>query len=168
MTDDFFSQNPLFQGLNTDQIELLRPLFIPCECHKGTVLFEQDDPATHFYIVTSGEVVIHFKPEDGQDIVVAHIKPGNLIGWSAVIGRPRYTSAAVCTELTGLLRISGAELIALGDGHRETVNLLTYRLAEAVAERLQQSNPQVLALLEQGLRNAFHPETDQNVDKQYA
>ena len=168
MTDDILSQTPLFLGFTADQLELLRPLFVPCECHKGTVLFEQDDPATYFYIVTSGEVAIHFKPEDDQDIVVAHIKPGGMIGWSAVIGRPRYTSAAICTQFTGLLRVSGAELLALGGDHQETVNLFTYRLAEVVAERMHQSNPQVLALLEQGLRNGSNQEVDRNVNQQLA
>jgi CRP-like cAMP-binding protein len=160
MTDDAFAQFPLFRGFGPLQLDLLRPLFVHCEYHTGTVLFEQGDPATHFYLVTSGEVAIHFKPEDGQDIVIARIKPGGILGWSAVIGRNQYTSAAICTQFARLLRVSGADLQALCGGYPDTVNLFTDRLAEIVAERLQRSNPEFLALLENSLRNHVNEETE--------
>lgn len=158
MSEDILKQFPLFDGFSKDQIDLLCPLFVPCDCHAGTVLFEQGEPAVYFYLVISGEVAIHFKPEDDQDIVIARIKPGGMIGWSAVIGRRSYTSAAICSEFTELLRVRGADLQTLCTQHPETGNQFVDRLAEVVAERLQSSHPQVLQLLENGLRNGIHQE----------
>jgi CRP-like cAMP-binding protein len=122
------------------------------------VLFEQGEPAVYFYLVISGEVAIHYKPEDDQDIVVARIKPGGMIGWSAVIGRRSYTSAAICSEYTKLLRVRGVDLQTLCTQYPETGNQFVDRLADVVAERLQSSHPQVLQLLENGLRNGVHQE----------
>ena len=113
MTSDVLDQFPLFDGFSVEQKDLLRPLFVPTDCHAGTVLFEQGEPAIYFYLVISGEVAIHFKPEDDQDILIARIKPGGMIGWSAVIGRRSYTSAAICTEYTQLLRVRGSDLKTL-------------------------------------------------------
>jgi CRP-like cAMP-binding protein len=81
-----------------------------------------------------------------------------MIGWSAVIGRRSYTSAAICNEYTKLLRVRGADLQTLSKQHPETGNLFVDRLAEVVAQRLKSSHPQVQALLENGLRNGVHQE----------
>jgi CRP-like cAMP-binding protein len=158
MSVDLLKQFSLFDGFSEDQMSLLRPLFVPSDCHAGTVLFEQGEPAIYFYLVISGEVAIHYKPEDDQDIVIARIKPGGMIGWSAVIGRRSYTSAGICTEYTELLRVRGADLQTLCTHHADTGNQFVDRLADVVAERLQSSHPQVLQLLENGLRNGFHQE----------
>jgi CRP-like cAMP-binding protein len=158
MSGDILEQFPLFEGFSEDQMALLRPLFIPSECHAGTVLFDQGEPAVYFYLMISGEVAIHYKPEDDQDIVITRIKPGEMIGWSAVIGRRNYTSAAICTECTELLRVRGADLQTLCTQHPETGYQFIDQIAEIVAQRLESSHPQVLQLLENGLRSGAHLE----------
>jgi len=90
--------------------------------------------------------------------VIARIKAGEMIGWSAVIGRRSYTSAAICTEFTKLVRVRGADLQKLCADHPETGNQFVDRMADVVAHRLESSHPQVLQLLENGLRNGTHLE----------
>lgn len=158
MPRDLLKQFPLFDGFSEDQMGLLRPLFVPSECHAGTVLFDQGEPALYFYLLVSGEAAIHYKPEDDEDIIIARIKPGGMIGWSAVIGRRSYTSAAICTQLTALLRVRGSDLQKLCKEHPETGNQFVDRMADEVAQRLEHSHPQVLQLLENGLRNGVHLE----------
>ena len=158
MSRDTLQQFPLFDGFSEEQMTLLRPLFVPSECHAGTVLFEQGEPALYFYLMISGEVAIHYKPEDDQDIVITRIKPGGMVGWSAVIGRRSYTSAAVCTEYTELLRVRSSDLQDLCAQHPETGYQFVDRIAEVVAHRLESSHPQVLQLLENGLRKGAHLE----------
>lgn len=158
MSKDPLEQFPLFTGFSEEQIALLRPLFVPSECHAGTVLFEQGDPAFYFYLMVSGEVAIHYKPEDDLDIVITRIKPGGMVGWSAVIGRRSYTSAAICTEYSQLLRVRGSDLQTLCLQHPETGNQFVDRMADVVAHRLESSHPQLLQLLENGLRNGAHLE----------
>lgn len=158
MAEYSFEQLPLFQGIPGKQLEQLRPLLVPGDYYAGTVLFEQDDPALHFYLVMSGEVAIRYKPEDGQPIVVARVKTGGVVGWSAVIGRRRYTSAAICTEDSRLLRVRGSDLQAFCEKEPEIGNLFVDRLAQVVAQRLQTTHPQLMALLENGIRNGVHKE----------
>jgi CRP-like cAMP-binding protein len=158
MSGDILSQFPLFDDFSEDQMALISPLFVPCECHAGTVLFDQGEPAVYFYLMISGEVAINYKPDDGPDIVITKIKPGGMIGWSAVIGRRGYTSAAICTEFTKLLRVRGSDLQTLCTQHPETGNKFVDRLADVVAQRLDSDHPQVLQLLENGLRNGNRPE----------
>lgn len=158
MPSNVFEQIPLFQGLSPAQLDLLRPLFVPNDCYPGTVLFDQGEAAIFFYLVLSGEVAIRFKPEDGKDIIIARVREGGMVGWSAVIGRQYYTSAAVCTQYTQMLRVRGSDLQTLCEECPETGLLIVDRLANVVAQRLQGSHPQVVALLEIGLRNGAHQE----------
>ena len=151
MAVDLFDRLHLFDDLSVEQRDLLRPLFDSCECYAGTVLFEQDEPAIFLYLIVSGEVAIRFKPEDGQTLTIARVHDGDLVGWSAVIGRRLYTSSAVCTEFTSLLRVRGADMHALRERRPETGIMVIERLADVVAPRVKSSHLQVVAMLDYGL-----------------
>lgn len=152
MSTDAFEQLSLFRGLSAEQLNALRPLFVPYDCHAGTVLFEQGEPADNLYLVISGEAIIRYKPEDGDPLTIARIRSGGVVGWSAAIGRRKYTSAAFCTEYTRMLRIRAADLQALRQRCPEVSSLILERLASIVAQR-NSTHPQVVALLNNGLRN---------------
>ncbi len=156
MATDFFDRLPLiFGGLNSQQLDVLRPLFIPVECFSGTVLFEQGDPAEYLFLVVSGEVVIRYKPDDGPAITVARVHPGSVVGWSAALGNPAYTSGAVCETYTQMLRVRGYDLRLLCNADPDVGFLILERLAKVIAERLRKGQDQILALLLQGLRNGM-------------
>ncbi len=153
MSDELFERLSLVQGLSQEQLDVLRPLFVPCEFGEGTVIFEQGDPAEYIYLVISGEAVIRYKPEDGAEIIVARVRPGGVIGWSAVIGRKRYTSAVICSTYTRTLRLRSADLYALCEQFPETGRLILNRLSDLLAERFRNIRPEVLALLENNMPN---------------
>ncbi len=150
MTDDIFEQLPLLRDLTGEQIQLLRPLFVPYECYTGTVLFEQGDPAEYIYLVVQGEVVIRYKPEDGAVITITRVKSGGVVGWSAALGNRMYTSAASCSDSTELVRVSARDLRRLCEQCPETGILILDRLASVIAERLHHTHAQIMELLIQG------------------
>jgi CRP-like cAMP-binding protein len=157
MPDVDFDQLPLFRDLTPAQLDLIRPMFVTCECHPGTVIFEQGEPAIFLYLITSGEVVIRYHPEDDhENINVTRVRDGGMVGWSAVIGRRFYTSAAVCSQFTRLLRVRGSDLQAMCEQHPDPGLCILDRLATMVAERVHGSHSQIVALLEIGLRNGSH------------
>jgi CRP-like cAMP-binding protein len=151
MDADSFPNLFLFRDLSPEQLKLLQPLFIPCEFAADTVLFEQGDPAENLFAVVSGEVVVNFKPDDGPTIVVACVQPGSIVGWSAALGSRRYTSSAVCTTYTQLLRVRGDNLRRLCLQHPDTGMIFLDRLATVIAERLHSTHDLVLSLLQLGL-----------------
>jgi CRP-like cAMP-binding protein len=155
MFEDIFDRLSLFKDLSVDQKNLLRPLLLPMDCYSGTSLFEQGDPAEYLYLVAIGEVVIHYKPEDGPAILVAHVRPGGIVGWSAALGSRSYTSGAACEVYTQMLRIRGEDLRNLCNECPETGILILDRLATVIAERLRNTHDQVMSLLLQGLH--AHP-----------
>src|SRR4030065_593022 len=157
MDADVFPNLFLFRHPIPEQLKLLHPLFIPCEFTTDTVLFEQGDPAENLFAVVSGEVVVNFKPDDGPTITVARVQPGSIVGWSAALGSRRYTSSAVCTTYTQMLRVRGDNLRRLCLQHPETGTAFLDRLATVIAERLHSTHDMVLSLLQLGLTTTLEP-----------
>ncbi len=157
MDADVFPNLFLFRDLSPEHLHLLRPLFSPCEFSSDSILFEQGDPAENLFAVVSGEVVINFTPDDGPISAVAHVRPGSIVGWSAALGSRRYTSSAVCTMYTQLLRVRGDDLRRLCVQHPATGEVILDRLATVIAERLHSTHDLVLSLLQLGLTTTVQP-----------
>jgi signal-transduction protein with cAMP-binding, CBS, and nucleotidyltransferase domain len=141
----------LFEGFSAGEKDCLRPLFLFSYVPEGTTLFDQGDPAEHFYIVADGEIIIRYKPDDGPTLVLTRVHKEGVVGWSAAIGSPTYTSSAICAEHSQLLRVRGEDLRHFAEANPDTANLLLERLALVIAERLRHTHPQIMTLLEQGL-----------------
>lgn len=146
-----FEKLPFFQDLPPEQSHVLEGLFSPCEFCSGSILFEQGDPADYLYLVVSGEVMIHYKPDDGAKIPVARVREGGVVGWSAALGNAFYTSTAECTNSTQLLRVRGDELRNKCIQYPELSDVVLDRLASVIAMRLRKSHEQVMRLLRQSL-----------------
>jgi CRP-like cAMP-binding protein len=141
----------LFHDLSPHHLEILSPLFTPCEFSADSILFEQGDPAENLFALVTGEVVVNFKPDDGPNIIVARVRPGSIVGWSAALGSRRYTSSAICTTYTQLLRVRGDDIRRLCLQHPDTGTIILDRLATVIAERLHSTHDLVLSLLQLGL-----------------
>jgi CRP-like cAMP-binding protein len=142
----------IFQDLTSQQIGLLGNIFVLSYEPTGTTLFEQGEETDYLFLVVEGEVNLRYKPEDGPVITLARVRPEGVVGWSAALGNPTYTSSAVCASDCELLRVRGEDLRQLCDGHPETGTLVLDRLATMIAERMRLTHNQVIALLEQGLQ----------------
>jgi CRP-like cAMP-binding protein len=151
MSDCILDHVLAFQGFSQEQISRIRPLFLLIYAPTGTVIFEQGEPAESLYVLINGEVAIRFKPDDGPEGVIAHVRPEGVVGWSAALGNPHYTSSAVCTSDCQMLRVRKSDLRHLCEDYPETGLLFLDRLAAMIAERLRTTHPQLMVLLEQGL-----------------
>ncbi|MFA5683386.1 MAG: EAL domain-containing protein [Lysobacteraceae bacterium] len=99
------------------------------ELPAGQILFREGDSPGLAYLIESGEVRV-FAERDGEEVEFACLKAGDLLGEMAVIDdEPRTASAVTLTDCV-LLPIDSA----------------------AIAERLEQSDPIIRALLESQIR----------------
>ncbi len=156
MDADPFDQVALFQELSPAQRNLLRPLFVACEYVAGDKLFEQGDPAEYLYLVLAGEVLIHYKPDDGPTITLSRVRQGGIVGWSAALGNHAYTSEAECATDTQLLRLRGEDLRWLCHEHPDLGAYTLELLADVIAERLRSTHEQVIELLKQGMQSGIN------------
>lgn len=139
---------PLFQGFNTLQIEIIKPLFEEYVCSANTVIFEQGDLAKYIYLIIKGEVAIHFKPYDGPSLTLTRLRSGDVFGWSAVIGSTKYTSSIFSESQIEAIRIRGDHLWALASDHPEIGKTIINRLALIVSPRWENAHSQIQALFD--------------------
>jgi CRP-like cAMP-binding protein len=117
-------------------------------------VFEQGDQAVHLYLILDGSVAIRYKPYDGPPLIVTHLRPGDVFGWSAVIGSPCYTSGIVSRSALTAIRIRGEDLRSLCMSHPETGRVVLDRLANVVSSRWKNSHTQVQSMLDHGMAKA--------------
>lgn len=147
-----FENLAFFQGLNPSERRAVLKRFRPEHHESGKAIFQQDHPADRLYLLVAGQVEIVFKPYDAEAISVSRIEPGGVFGWSAALGRPSYTSGAVCVEDSRCLSIRGEDLRRICEERPATGVVLLERLAEAIAQRLTSTHEHVMELLRQGMR----------------
>lgn len=142
-----------FHGFTPEQIAEIYPILDSIPCEKDAIIFQQGQCTDYLYILIQGEVVIQYKPYDGPPLVVAHIHPGGVFGWSAALGRDAYTSAALALVTVQAIRIRKETLQHFCSQHQETGKILLERLASVIAERLKNTHGEVLNILTNGVDN---------------
>lgn len=142
---------PFFKGLAPDQMDLLVAQSTHDSYPKDTVIFSQGDRAEMLYILIEGRVEIRFKPEDGELLTVGEIKEGGVFGWSAALGRRIYTSCAVCLVDSRAVSLRGEVLQRIYHDSPETGVVILERLAEVIAQRLQNTHAHVVEMLQRGM-----------------
>lgn len=125
----------LFRGLAPEALQQLAPFFAEARFRRGEAIFQQGQPAEKVFVLEQGKVVLRLKPEDGGCLTIAEIHREGVFGWSAVLGRARYTAAAVCTVEAVTLAVVGSQFRALLRSDPPLGTLLLSRLALALVGR---------------------------------
>lgn len=151
MIKDKLKNTSLFKDLTSEQLNEISHLAEYCRFKEGDLIFEQDQYADFLYIVLQGEVQIRYKPFDGEILTVSRVGEDQVFGWSSVLGRSIYTSAAICTISAECIRFRGKDIQILCESHPDTGILVMERLAAVIADRLSQTNQQIFQLLTKNL-----------------
>jgi CRP-like cAMP-binding protein len=142
---------PLFHGLAPEELQRVAPIVSLVRLAAGQHIFGQGDPADRVYVLEQGEVALRLYPEDGGCLTISVIHPAGVFGWSAVLGRPRYTSAAVSLVDGAALMMRGSELRAAMHANAHLGRLLLGRLVLAAAGRTGDDHLHVARLIQQEL-----------------
>ncbi|MBN1304095.1 MAG: cyclic nucleotide-binding domain-containing protein [Anaerolineales bacterium] len=152
------SRVPLLEGLKTDELELLKPLFQSFDCRVGETIFSQGETAVCLYLILEGSVELRYKPYDDEPLSLGRVSSGNIFGWSSVVGGPNYTASAICIEDCLTLRIKGKDLRALCETHPDIGSFILDRLAKSVSSRWEHAQEQIRSFLKNSI--------DENVKEQ--
>jgi len=123
----------IFAGLTKKELHEIANICHMEEVKKGTVLCQDGAPAEKLYILEDGKIIIKFKSGYAFDIS----KPGQIIGWSALINPHRFKADAICEMDCHLISMKGRELLELGRRHKNIGLVVMDNLASVVFSRLQ-------------------------------
>ena len=109
--------------------------------NKENIIFRTGDAAGYFYVLLKGQVQLSL----GQTgpVVYQARHPGEIIGWSCLIGRETYSASAECREATELLRFDRENFLKILNKNPANEALLFRRLAEMLGNRLLELYPTI-------------------------
>jgi CRP-like cAMP-binding protein len=142
------SQTPtasLFAALPPEQRQQVLAQAVSRTYPRGATIFHRGDPGTAMLVVTAGRVRVGVTSEDGREVTLGILGPGDLVGEMALLdGRARSADAVALEDCAAKVLERGRFLALL----RETPDL-ALRLLAVLTERLRRANMAVedIALL---------------------
>lgn len=134
---------PAFADLDASQRAAVAALARVEQVPAGTTLFREAEPADDLRFVIQGRVSLGMRFGGRGEVVVFSLGPGELVGWSALLGRT-WTATARAVERTTLVRLPGAALAALCEREHDIGYALMKRLFAAMSLRLHDTRLQLL------------------------
>jgi CRP-like cAMP-binding protein len=121
----------------TDAMEISERMSL----NTGNILFSVGDGAGYFYVLLKGQVQLSLGKTGPVVYRVRH--PGEMIGWSCLVGRETYSASAKCVESTELLRFDRESFLKILNKNPANEARLFRRLAEMLGNRLLELYPTI-------------------------
>lgn len=129
----------LFKHMDEAEIdELLRPART-VRIQKGQAVFRQGDPAQNFYLLIEGRLKVVQITEDGHQIMVRIVSPGDLFGIARALRRPDYPGTATAAVDSVVFAWSSSLWENLTDRHPA----LTKNALHMVARHMQELHSRI-------------------------
>jgi CRP-like cAMP-binding protein len=89
---------PFFSGLSDGELLRLDPALRRRRFRRSEVIFHREDPGNALYVIAAGTVKIALRSDDGREVILTLLGPGDYFGELAIIdGEPR-SADAIATE----------------------------------------------------------------------
>jgi CRP/FNR family transcriptional regulator, cyclic AMP receptor protein len=114
--------------------------------HPGNVIIEEGAMQTEVFVVISGMLEVRAKQEDGTEVLLAQVGPGETLGEISLFNPGPAAATVTASEFSQLWRIADSDLIHFMEENPGAGNVLLRTLASILAQRLRQMNPKAFGL----------------------
>lgn len=104
---------PFLRGLDAPHRNRLALMARLKDCEAGTTLFRDGEESAHFYFVLSGTVNLEIEEPVGESVEITTAGPGEMLGWSSVLGSRGMTATARTATRCRLADFDGCQIQAL-------------------------------------------------------
>ena len=132
----------IFSGLSPGDAEAIAPFFRRERRRKKEVIFSEGDPSRWFYAVLEGKVKITKLSQEGKEMIIEMIGPGEVFGGIAAIRGLPYPANALAMEDCLLLKISREDLLGIL-GRFPALNLSIFQELGVRLERSHETMKQI-------------------------
>ncbi len=112
----------------------------------GAVMFREGDENHNLYLICSGSVALEMSAPDLGCVRVLTLGAGDMVAWSAMLGRGEMSTTAVIDEDTQAISISAPHLLEICEEHQEVGFQIMRRMAQSLCRRLVATRLQLLDL----------------------
>ena len=122
-----------FPGLDTSLGKDINSQFTEVKVPAGEAIVEQGDPATHFYVVKSGEVEVSQELPDGSERPIRRHGPGDTFGEVGILRRTPRTATIRAVSDAVVMQLPAEEFVAGVAFSAAEGNILLARVNEYLA-----------------------------------
>jgi CRP/FNR family cyclic AMP-dependent transcriptional regulator len=127
----------IFTELNDRELEEVAKLGTVEKRGAGSRVVTEGSDAAAVYLIKKGKVSVRMKSRDGHEVMVDELGPGDLVGWSAVLGHKAFRADVWTVEDSELIVVDGAGLQKLFEQNNHIGYRAVRIIAEVVASRLE-------------------------------
>ena len=139
------ASHPFLKGLSPHHIEILALCAMPTEFDAGQTVLREGEPASGFYLIETGSIVLEGKAEDGTTIVIDKVTAGEPLGRSWLFPPYLWSFDARATEPCTAICFSGLLLRQHRDDDLTLSQELHKRASEVMVRRLQAARKKLVA-----------------------
>lgn len=144
--NDTINSHDFFRGMKPEHLALLTDGAKAARLKAGDVLFRQGEPASQFYLIESGKVVLEAHEPANGTALVQTLGAGEVVGWSWLFPPFAWHLQARVIEPANVIILSGAHLLVTAERDHDFGYELMKRVAQIVIHRLQATSKQLVAL----------------------
>jgi len=137
--------HPFLKGMSAHHLELLALCAMPTEFDAGQIVLREGEPASGFYLVETGTVVLEAKADDGKTVVIDTVSAGEPLGWSWLFPPYLWSFDARATEPCTAICFSGLLLRQHRDDDLTLSHELHKRASEVMVRRLLAARSKLIA-----------------------
>ena len=135
---DFLQTIPLFATLDGGELKELLRTMGPFHVGAGDPLFAQGSDALGMYIIERGEVEVRVRSAAGDEVVLAHLGNGAVIGEMALLaGGVRSATVGAVSQTQGF-RLSRQDFETMQGRGRPVAFKIILQMARTIDDRLRQ------------------------------
>jgi CRP-like cAMP-binding protein len=138
--------HPFLEGMTRHHNELLALCAVPTQFDPGQTIFLEGEPASGFYLLETGSVVLEGQTSDGRQVVIDTVRPGEPLGWSWLFPPYLWHFTARATEQCSAICLSGMLLRQHRDDDPTLSHELFRRTSEVMARRLQRARRKLVSV----------------------
>jgi CRP-like cAMP-binding protein len=137
---------PLFAELTDADIASLSQLAAPRRYPKDTVVFFENEEGDFFFIILQGRIKVTILGDDGREIILSVLGPGDFFGEMALLDNEPRSATAIAVEDSELLSLHRTDFQSVVSDNRS----IQAALIKILTARLRRANHQIstLALLD--------------------
>lgn len=147
--EELFRSSEIFVGLTPEEIREIVHIAEYITLDAGDFLFEQGGTSEAMYIIAEGRLEVRRHTNVGEEVVLAELARGTVVGEMSIIGKGGERSATVeALSSADLYSVSREAFDLLRDQNRPAAYKIILRLAEVLGDRRRRADARIRDVFE--------------------
>ena len=136
----YINQSPFFKGLSEENRNELASIGTIKEVKKRDYLFHEGEKGGSMFLLAGGNIQLHKNTEDGREVVIRMIKPGDVFAEVILFEKERYPVSARAVTNADVLVFprEGIHRLLAEEGFRNDFIAMLMAKQRYLAERIQE------------------------------